>query len=86
MNPNIIKRPILKRGDVQLAEPGAPLPSTTAPAAVAVSRHVVRKTATIVEEAGRPVAIHVTCSCGESTILELDFDNPEAPRTEGKPA
>lgn len=80
MQPNIVKRTILKRADVLLAEPGAPLPSTGS----AVVRAATRKVATIVEEAGRPVAIQFTCSCGETSIIELDFPGDEAPRAEGK--
>lgn len=80
MQPSIIKRPIIKRADVHMGEPSAPLPST----GVAAPRHVVKKAATIVEEAGRPVAIQFTCSCGETSILELDFPGDDAPRAEGK--
>lgn len=73
---------IIKRSQVQLAPIGSGVivnPTGTGPA-----RPAVKKSAVVVEEAGRPVAIHVTCSCGETTLVELEFPTETAPKPEGK--
>jgi hypothetical protein len=69
---------IIKRAQVQLAgvapasathgQPPAPLPA----------RCATRKSAVLVESAGRPVAIEITCSCGETTLVELEMPNHSA--------
>jgi len=70
-----MKSPIIKRAQVQLA--GVASTSQTAsipsPAAPLPTRCVTRKSAVLVESAGRPVAIEVTCSCGETTLIELEM-------------
>ncbi len=37
------------------------------------------KAARILEREGRPVAIELRCSCGELTVLELDYADPPKP-------
>lgn len=65
MPKNIIKRAQMELADVELqrvpniAEPGV--------------HRVTRKRAVLVEDEGRPIAIEVTCSCGEVTLVELEL-------------
>jgi len=35
------------------------------------------KRAVIVAHEGRPIAIEVTCSCGEVTVVEIDIESAE---------
>jgi hypothetical protein len=83
-----MKSPIIKRAQVQLAGVSSTGPTTgPSPAAPLPTRCVTRKTATLVESAGRPVAIEVTCSCGETTLIELELPTPGTEATdERRPA
>lgn len=70
-----MKSPIIKRAQVQLAgvTPAGQAAAGVSPAAPLPTRCITRKTATLIESAGRPVAIEVTCSCGETTLIELEM-------------
>ncbi len=68
-----MKSPIIKRAQVQLAGVASSLASSPSLAAPLPARCVTRKSATLIESAGRPVAIEVTCSCGETTLIELEM-------------
>lgn len=66
--------PIIKRAQVQAAavassEPSAVMPNPGAPLP---ARCKVQKSATIVEAGGKAIAIEITCSCGEVTLVELE--------------
>lgn len=65
-----MQKNIIKRAQVQLAEVELQRPANTADAAV---HRVTKKRAVLVEEDGRPIAIEVTCSCGEVTLVELEI-------------
>jgi len=64
-----VQRNIIKRAQVELAEVELQRP----PTATAPVHRVTKKRAVLVEEEGRPVAIEVTCSCGEVTLVELEI-------------
>ena len=69
-----MQRNIIKRAQVELAEIDLqPRPAVTD----APVHRVTKKRALLVEEEGRPVAIEVTCSCGEVTLVELELTNAE---------
>lgn len=89
MQPIILKRSQVHMEGSAVIEPPAPFASDSAsaasassvlgsnapgsadaPSASACSRP---KKAVLVEHAGRPRAIEVTCSCGETTLIELVF-------------
>jgi hypothetical protein len=70
-----MKSPIIKRAQVQFA--GTASTDTTAPAAPLPTRCTTRKSATLIESGGRPIAIEVTCSCGEKTLVELELHSAE---------
>lgn len=71
-----MQRTIIKRSEVKFAESGAV--ERRAPGQDSPPRCVAKKNAALVEEAGRAVAIEVTCSCGEVTIVELEFKGTPA--------
>jgi hypothetical protein len=67
MNPTIIKKE-----DAQLAEPVQlrdPSPASTSCATAGVRIH---------ETNGHVQAIEVTCACGETTVIELEYSREEA--------
>lgn len=72
---------IIKRDRVQLETvrrvPASPRPR---PGAAADEGGACEKRARTVESDGRVVAIEVTCSCGEATVVRLEYpsDAPEA--------
>jgi len=80
-----MQSPIIKRAQVQPARSGASAAAPDAPAAPP-ARCTVPKRASLIEAGGRPVAIEVTCSCGETTIVELEFPagRPATPAEERK--
>lgn len=61
---------IIKRAQMQLANVEVQRPPNIAEAGV---HRVTKKRAVLVEDEGRPIAIEVTCSCGEVTLVELEF-------------
>ena len=65
-----MQRNIIKRAQVELAE--VDLQPRPTPTETPIHR-VTKKRAVLVEEEGRPVAIEVTCSCGEVTLVELEL-------------
>ncbi len=73
LQPRIIKR-------TQIITPPAPSERAASPIAPAPARCKVQKSATLVEVGGKPAAIEITCSCGETTLVELEFPatTPEA--------
>ncbi len=73
-----MKSQIIKRAQVQLAGVASSTGAGPSPAAPLPTRCVTRKSATLIESAGRPVAIEVTCSCGETTLIELEMPTPGA--------
>ena len=80
MQPIILKRAQVHLEGIAVNEPRAPFPSaqaasapgSSAPASSAPSCAQPKK-AVLVEHAGRPRAIEITCSCGETTLIELVF-------------
>ena len=76
---------ILKRSAVHVADAGAVHPA--APLRANAASCGSKPKATLVEHAGRPVAIQVTCGCGAMTTIELEFqaENPEKHSAEKKP-
>lgn len=72
---------IIKRAQVQLASVQAPRPGVSG----AATPGTVRKRAALVQDEGRPLAIEVTCSCGEVTLIEIELD-AEAPAKGDKPS
>jgi hypothetical protein len=75
-----MKSPIIKRAQVQFA--GTVSTNTGAtPAAPLPTRCTTRKSATLIESGGRPIAIEVTCSCGEKTLVELELPSAESGAT-----
>lgn len=79
MHATILKRSAVNVSDVATVHPKAPL-RTSAPNCAAKPK------ATLVEHAGRPVAIQITCGCGETTTVELEFpaENTAQNNTEPK--
>jgi hypothetical protein len=71
LHPRIIKRMQVQPAGTVTERP-SPIPPPPA-------RCKVAKSATLVEAAGRPVAIEITCSCGETTLVEIEF--PVQPAT-----
>jgi hypothetical protein len=65
-----VSKNIIKRAQVQLAEVELQRPPNMGEPEV---HRVTKKRAVLVEDEGRPIAIEVTCSCGEVTLVELDF-------------
>ncbi|MBL8858652.1 MAG: hypothetical protein JNL28_09120 [Planctomycetes bacterium] len=65
-------RTIIKRAQVELADSNVRAPAI---ADASIARCSKPKRAVIVEHEGRPFAIEVTCSCGETTVVELDFES-----------
>ena len=61
---------IIKRSQIL---PTSSTSERAAPLVPPPARCKVQKTATLVEIGGRPAAIEVTCSCGETTLIELEF-------------
>lgn len=77
-----MQRTIIKRSQVRFAASGAV--ERRAPGTETPQRCVAKKNAVLVEDAGRPLAIEVTCSCGEVTIVEIDLDGSSVAQAEGK--
>lgn len=75
-----MKSPIIKRAQVQLAGAASTQASVAGPAAPLPARCTTRKSAELIESGGRPIAIEVTCSCGEKTLVEIEL--PSAENTE----
>ena len=67
MNPTIIKK-----DDVRLAEPVS-LCDPSAPSTSCATEGVK-----VIETGGRVQAIEVTCACGETTVIELEYPSREA--------
>jgi len=65
-----VQRNIIKRAQVQLAEVELQRPANLAEA---TPHRVTKKRAVLLESDGRPLAIEVTCSCGEVTLVELEL-------------
>lgn len=76
-----MQRTIIKRSQVRFAPSGAV--ERRAQGSESPPRCVAKKNAVLVEDAGRPVAIEVTCSCGEVTIVELEFGGTPVANAEG---
>lgn len=72
---------IIKRERVVLA--GTEPKSLVRPAG---ARPCGRKNVRLVEHDGRPRAIEFTCSCGETTLVELVFEEQSAIRKVGVPS
>jgi hypothetical protein len=62
---------ILKKSAVHVADAGAPHPPALLRSGTA--QCTSKPKAMLVEHAGRPVAIQVTCGCGVTTTVELEF-------------
>lgn len=75
-----MQKKIIKRAHVQLANVELQRPVQLGEQA---PRHVGKKRAVLVLDEGRPIAIEVTCSCGEVTLVELELDG-DAPAAGGK--
>ena len=67
---------IIKKELVRLAEAGAPPTPARAPATRS-ARHP--KTVQLVRVAGRVRAVELTCSCGERSVIELEYPEDSAP-------
>ena len=67
MNPTIIKK-----DDARLAEP-APLTDSSTPSALCATANV-----RVHETGGQVKAIEVTCACGETTVIELEYPSRES--------
>lgn len=65
---------IIKRDRVQL-ESVRRVPTATQLGSGQDASCAQEKSVRIVEVAGRAQAIELTCSCGERTVIELDYDN-----------
>jgi len=76
-----MKSPIIKRAQVQFAGTASTDTTGPAPAAPLPARCTTRKSATLIESGGRPIAIEVTCSCGEKTLVELELPSAESGAT-----
>lgn len=77
-----MQRHIIKRAQVQLADVELQRPAGIGDAG---PHRVTKKRAVLIEDEGRPVAIEVTCSCGEVTLVELEL-GPSAGDLPGKTA
>lgn len=77
-----MQRNIIKRAQVQLAEVELQRPASLTDA---TPHRVTKKRAVLVEDQGRPIAIEVTCSCGEVTMVELEL-GAQAGESAGKSA
>ena len=67
-----MKPTIIKTDDVRLAEPVS-LSDPSAPSTSCVTAGV-----RVHETEGRVQAIEVTCACGETTVIELEYPSREA--------
>lgn len=67
MKPGILKRHALE---------AIPAPSRIEREDAGTARRCA-KSARVVDDAGEPRAIEITCSCGETTLVELDFGRQE---------
>jgi hypothetical protein len=65
-----MQRNIIKRAQVQLAEVELQRPQNLTDT---TPHRVTKKRAVLVEDDGKPMAIEVTCSCGEVTLIELEL-------------
>jgi hypothetical protein len=70
---------VIKRDRVRLAAEDVERPRSLARGA---TRH--EKSARLVRLEGRVVGIEFTCACGESSLIELDFDQDAAVDDGGK--
>jgi hypothetical protein len=62
---------IVKHSNVHVAAAADPTPAPLpAPRSAPC---VVAKRVTLVEQGGKPCAIELTCSCGETTLIELEY-------------
>src|SRR5204863_4295031 len=82
MQPIILKRAQVHLEGTAVNEPRAPFASaasgSNAPPGLSTTAASIPdcaqpKKAVLVEHAGRPRAIEITCSCGETTLIELVF-------------
>jgi hypothetical protein len=65
-----LQKNIIKRAQVELAEVELQRPPNSAEAG---AHRITKKRAILVEDEGRPIAVEVTCSCGEVTLVELEL-------------
>lgn len=77
-----MQQKIIKRAHVQLAHVELKRPEKLGESG---ARHIGKKRASLVLDEGRPIAIEVTCSCGEVTLVELELDG-EAHASGGQPS
>ena len=61
---------VIKSGQVRKMEPGVPQPETQR------GTPVCRKSVRLLEVEQVVHAIEFTCSCGEKTVVELDYPEP----------
>jgi len=80
MHATILKKSAVNVADIGAVQPAAPLRAGAASCSS-------KPKATLVEHAGRPVAIQVTCGCGVTTTVELEFpgEPPQKHTAEKKP-
>ena len=64
---------IIKSDHVRVLEQSA----TAGVGPVATARHSHEKTVELLRIEGRVQAIELLCSCGEKTLIELDYDQAE---------
>lgn len=75
-----MQKNIIKRAQVEIAEVEVQRPPNSAETG---AHRVTKKRAVLVEDEGRPIAVEVTCSCGEVTLVELEL-GPQAGGTAEK--
>jgi hypothetical protein len=66
---------IIKKELVRLAEAGAPTPQQ---AAARPARHA--KGVQLLRVGGRVRALELSCSCGERSVIELEYPDDSAPK------
>lgn len=81
MTPSIIKhdRVRLDAADAAHGEPSA----ATQAASAAPARHRLPKGVRLLERDGRVHAIELVCSCGETSVIELDYAAARTGTTQG---
>ncbi|MEO0650274.1 MAG: hypothetical protein AAFZ65_06315 [Planctomycetota bacterium] len=65
---------LIKRERVQLSSDGGEAPTRARGGGPRHGAHAGPKSARLVRLEGRVVGIEFTCSCGQSSLLEIDFD------------
>lgn len=76
---------LIKRDRVQLATGDVEGPRAARPGGGRSGPHAGPKSARLVRLEGRVVGIEFTCSCGQASLIEIDFEGRGQVDPEGQP-